>query len=380
MIESERADPTERDDATRVDPRGDATILAAAERAVVGAGGSLPPRASFRRQPGWTGDLSYAVTIAFRRGAARRELARRDAALEQARQARTRLLIELGAEAVGQPDLTGRALGEARTTLASLEDDRARRAGDAAAADADADAIERNLRAVIERQREVVVACDAELTALATRLAPLEREVAAVRKRGDALRATLAGQDDQLRALEARGEAMRGKSERAGVEAELAALRADRAAVARDEPALAAQLDELSPRIAALEAERDAVRERRAEAEAAVARAEARAADERGAVAAQQKVTARDVDDLARRRDRLLAAVGAEQAVERRPELAATLARLDDADADAAEEQRRAIELREMLATIDRGAVARGAAMVLLAAAALGAVLYLLLA
>jgi predicted nucleic acid-binding Zn-ribbon protein len=377
-IASERTDPTERDDATRVDPRGDATVLAAAERAAATAGGSLPPRAAFRRQRGWTGDVAYVATVAFRSAAARRELARLEASVETTRKARTQLLIALGAEAVGQPDLAGAAVAAARTALAAIEDERAARAGAAAAADAEADAIARTLRAELDHHRTRTAELEAELAALAGRLAPLDKEVAAVRKRGDALRATLAKQDDALRALEARCAAMRGKSERAAVEAELATVRADRVAIARDEPALAAQLDELTPRVAALEAERATVRERLAETAAAARRAQARADDELAAVAAQQKVVARDVEDLGRRRDRALSELGAELALSRPPSLAAAQARLDDADAAAAEEQRRAIELREMLDTIDRGAVARGVAILALVAFALCAVVFFL--
>ena len=127
----------------------------------------------------------------------------------------------------------------------------------------DAATIERNRKGELDKQAEALKAAEAELAAIAARLAPLIKEAEAVRKKGDELRATLARQDDLLRAQDAKAVAMRGKADRAAVDAEIATLRADRVAIAKDEPALAAQLAELAPRIAALEAERAASRARR---------------------------------------------------------------------------------------------------------------------
>ncbi len=370
-------DATDADrDATRVDPRGDASVMAAAERATLASGATLPVRAAFRRRRGLGGDVVYVATVLFRGAATRRELRRIEAAVDARGAARVAALIALGAEGIADPDLAGAAIDAARDQLAALEEERAARAGEVAAADADAQTIERNRKGELDKQAEALKAADSELTAIAARLAPLVKEAEAVRRKGDELRATLARQDDLLRAQDAKAVAMRGKAERAAVDAEIATLRADRAAIAKDEPALAAQLAELAPRIAALEAERAAAQARAADARAATVAAGERAGDEHAAVTARKKVIERAVAELEKRRDRALRQVGEALAVSRPPSQAAALARLDDVELAAAGEERRAMELREMLATVDKAALARGLAVVALTFAAIGAALW----
>ena len=372
MIAS-REDPTDADrDETRVDPRRDAAAPASPEPAVT----TLPARAAFRRRRGLTGDVVYVGTVLFGSAAARREQRRLEAGLDGRRRDRDAALVALGADGLGEPALDDAYLVAARDALAALEEDRAARTGQIAAAEADAVAIERNKKGELERQAEAVKAIDAELTALAGRLAPLEREVEAVRKRGDALRATLAKQDDELRTLDARAVAMRGKAERAGVDAEIASVRADRVAVSRDEPVLAAELAVLSPQVAALEAERTSAQRRLAEAKAAIVAAGERAADELAAVAATRKVIDRGIAEVERQRDRALRELGERLASERPDALAAGLARVDAAERAAATDDDRARELRELLATVDRAAVARGVAVVVLTLAAIGALVW----
>ncbi|MBK9033298.1 MAG: hypothetical protein IPL61_18835 [Myxococcales bacterium] len=375
VIIASRADPTdaERDDDTRVDPRGDAIVLAEAARAPVVAGASLPVRATFRRRRGLSGDVAYVATVLFGSAASRRELRRLEGALAARQAERERALIALGADGVADPGLASARMVAARDALAELEEARAGRSGQAAAADADAAAIERNHKGELDKQHEAVRAIDAELVAIAGRLAPLEREAEGVRKQGDALRATLTRQDDALRAHEAKAVAMRGKAERAGVEAEIATLRAERVAIARDEPALAAQLAALTPRIAGLEADRTDAQRRLADAKAAIIAAGERAADELGAVAATRRVIERGVADLEKQRDRALRDLGSELAIERPTSLASALAVLDAADLAIATDDRRAMELREMLATVDRKALARGVAAVLVVLGVVGA-------
>ncbi|MBL8623758.1 MAG: hypothetical protein JNK64_20785 [Myxococcales bacterium] len=370
-------DATDADrDATRVDPRSDATVMAAAERATLAAGATLPVRAAFRRRRGLGGDVVYVATVLFRGAATRRELRRIEAAVDERAQARAAALIALGADGIGDPALDGAAIDAARDQLAALEEERAARAGEVAAADADAATIERNRKGELDKQAEAQKAAEAELAAIAGRLAPLVKEAEAVRKKGDELRATLARQDDLLRAQDAKAVAMRGKAERAAVDAEIATLRADRVAIAKDEPALAAQLAELAPRIAALEAERAAAQGRQADARAAAAAAGERAVDEQAAVTARKKVIERGVAELEKRRDRALRQVGEALAIARPPSQAAALARLDEVELAAAGEERRAMELREMLATVDKPALARGLAVMLLLAAVVGAALW----
>lgn len=360
-------------DATRVDKaKGDATILA--ERAAAAAVGTLRAPASFRKRRGWAGDVLYVGTVLFGGASARRELARLEQAIERGREARRGRLIALGADGVGEPSLDDPRVEEAREALAQIEEDRSERAGQAAAAEADVAAIQRSERGEVERRTQEVKDLEAELAKIGARLAPLEKEAQAIRKRGGELRATLAGLDDRIRETEASLVSVRGgKVERAGVEAELATLRADRVAVARDEPALAAQLDAISPRIASLEAERTRANEKLAEARAAIGAAAERATDELGAVQAAKRVIDRGLGDLEKRRDRALAALGEHFAIERPAALAVPLAALDEADLAIATDERRAMEVREMLGSVDRGAFARGMLVLLLVAGAIAA-------
>lgn len=360
-----------RDDATRIDP-APPTHTAAGSQAKA-APATLRAPATFRRRPGWSGDVAYVFTVLFGGASARRELARVEEAIEQGRLLCEQRLIALGADGIGEPSLDDEHLTRARDDLAAIEEDRSAKAGQAAAADADVVAIERNQKGEIEKQTLEAKAIEAELAGIAERLAPLEKDHAALRKRGAELRATFARIDDQIRQVEGKAAAARGdKADRAGVEAELATLRADRAAVARDEPALAAQQDQLEPRIAALRAERHRASRRLADARAAIIAAGERAADELHAVKAQRKVIDRGLGELEKRRDRALGRLGEHLAAERPPGLSTPLAALDEAEDACAADERRAAALREMLASVDRAAVARGVAILVAIAALLG--------
>ena len=329
--------------------------------------------ASFRRRPGLFGDFLYVFTVLFGKASARRELARLEAAIDQGRILCEQRMIALGADGIADPSLDDDHLAEAREALTALEEERSARAGRAAAAEADLAAIKRNERGEIEKQTAECKAIETALAELAARLAPLEKQAIALRRRGDELRATLATIDDQIRTLEAKLVAARGgAADRAAFEAELATLRADRVAVAKDEPVLAAQHDELDPQIAGLIAERNRATRRLADARAAITAAGERAADEIGAVQAARKVLDRGLGDLEKRRDRALGALGEHLAAERPAGLVSALAALDDAEKACVLDERRATELREMLASVDRGAIARGVAILVVLVGLLG--------
>gem|GEM_PF-3499657 len=362
-----------RDEATRIDPRppGLAGSVAGSVAAV-----ALRAPATFRRRSGWSGDVAYVFTVLAGGASARRELARGEAAIEQGRLICEQRLIALGADAIGDARLEDARLAVARDALGLIEEERSAKAGQAAAAEADLDAIERNQRGELAKQQQEIETITGELARIAATLAPLDKDAAALRRRARELGATLAGLDDQIRSAE--GKAASAPADRAGVEAELATVRADRAQVAGDEPGLAALQADLEPRIAAFQAERARANRRLAEARAAIVAAGERAADEQAAVKASRKVIDRALGELEKRRDRALGRLGEHLAGARPRGLTMPIVALDQAEAVCAGDERRVTELREMLSSVERAAFARGVAILIGLALLLGAFGYVL--
>ncbi len=381
--------PGRDDDATTVDP-GAARAAAAGTPAPPSAprvGASTAPAhvvAGLRdaptlpRRPGVAGLLAYVFTAWRGVRRARKELAAVDAELASLKAARAERLAELGRAAVADDRFDQTAVRTSRDELADIEERRSRHAGAAAASDAELEAIEREREREHHRLAREIEADEAEVARLDAELAPLEREAAATRKRAAELKDTLASIDRKMSAAQASLVSVKGQAaDRAAVEAELASLRADRQAVARDEPAIAAALDALLPRIAALTAERAAATERVAAARRGQEQARARAADRVAAVEARRKVEARAVAEAQGDRDRALVELGERLYADRPRDLTRRLDAVEQRDVAIATAERRAIELRELIASVDLGAVWRGAALwlLLLGAAAAGAVL-----
>jgi hypothetical protein len=383
------ARPGRDDDATTVDP-GAARAAAAGTPAPPSAprvGASTAPAhvvAGLRdaptlpRRPGVAGLLAYVLTAWRGVRRARKELAAVDAELASLKAARAERLAELGRAAVADDRFDQTAVRTSRDELADIEERRSRHAGAAAASDAELEAIEREREREHHRLAREIEADEAEAARLDAELAPLERDAAATRKRAAELKDTLASIDRKMSAAQASLVSVKGQAaDRAAVEAELASLRADRQAVARDEPTIAAALDALLPRIAALTAERAAATERVTAARRGQEQARARAADRVAAVEARRKVEARAVAEAQGDRDRALVELGERLYVDRPRDLTRRLDAVEQRDVAIATAERRAIELRELIASVDRGAVWRGAALwlLLLGAAAAAAIL-----
>jgi prefoldin subunit 5 len=188
----------------------------------------------------------------------------------------------------------------------------------------------------------------------------------ALRRFDDKITAT----DVSLAAIE-RGQG--GKRDRADVQAELATLKADRTAVQADEPAIAAELDSLEPRIAALEAARTDAERTRAELERAEQDDQRRVEELLAAIGAKRKVVDRATADAEARRDKILFQLGERLYVDRPDDLTAELAPIDAIDVELGLADRRMMELREILTSVDRWKLARGIALVVLLVGGLGA-------
>jgi hypothetical protein len=370
----ERADPTNvsRDDETAVQAPSPARLET--------VGGTLRVSSALRRKRGIGGDVRYVFTALFGIRRARRELASQTDKQKSRQSERKRHLTTLGRSAVSADAFDHPALGRTRESLSTVEDERSKHAGAVAASDSELERVRREREATHEQHATGIAAALVELAELAKKLEPLEREASAARKKA----ATLA---DQLRKIArniAETEALlvsvkSEKMDRAGIQADIATLKADQKAVQRDEPMIAAELDALEPRIAEIKAKQADAERTKTEHEAAEADDQRRTTELFEAIGAKHKVVARAAADAEAARDRVLFELGERLYVDRPASLTAQLAPIDRIDLELGESDRRAMELREILANVDRLKIARGiAVMVLTFAAAGGFVAWLL--
>lgn len=347
--------PEERDDATTVEPPSGTAP------ATPGHVAALRDAPTLRRTKGFAGDLRYVFTAWFGVRRARRELVSVDAEITNLRSRRSTRLAELGRAAVADDRFDQTAVRTSRDQLVDLEDLRSRHAGAAAAAEAELDAIERARTSELHRLGGVIEAAEAEIHKLDAELAPLERDAAAARKRANQVKDTLKSIDARMKAAQASLVSVKGpKHDPVAIEAELATLRADRQAVARDEPAIVAELDGLLPRIASLQAARTDAQARITSARTAETDATSRAVEQVAAVQARRRVEDRAAADARSAGDKALIELGERLYADRPDDLTIKLGAVEAQDLELATAQRRGIELRELIASVERGPVARG--------------------
>jgi hypothetical protein len=369
----ERVEPRSIEARGGDDARGDATEIQSPAHAVPDgktvSGGRLRKYAALRRQRGVVGDVRYVFTATLGLRRSRRELAELEQRHAVRQASRRRHLVTLGRTAVAADTLEHAALAIARDALADVEDERSKHAGAVAAADSELERVRRD-RATKQAEHTLGIGkCEAELADLAKKLEPLEKEAAAARRRADELRAQLARIDRQLAETEASLVSVKADKDPAVIRAELATLRADRTAVQRDEPKIAAELDALSPRLAALEAARSEAQKRRRELDEAETEDKRRAAELLEAIGAKRKVVDRAASDAETARDRVLFELGERLYVDRPAVLAAQLSPIDAIDLELGETDRRIMELREILSSLDKAKLARGITVIVLALA-----------
>lgn len=328
---------------------------------------------------GIVGDVRYAFVVTWRLLRGRKELGKVNARLQAERAERARRLIEVARSAVGDVALEHPSLRAARDRLADLEDDRAKH--DAAAADAE----EESRRADEEHEaaRSGSAAHEAALVkAIDTvegRLRPLEEQIVETKKGLDDLRAQLGSIDRRTAALEKRITAGRKPEERSTLEADLAAARAERQGLVIDEPKLITAVATLEPEADALRRERDRLR-----ADLRQSKEDGAAEESRWAARASELRERRTVEETARReaeeaRDAELQALGEILDRERPRELANKFRPADEHASAIASIERRILEIQDAAATVDRGALYRGIAVISVAIIGLGVVAGLLL-
>ncbi|MDQ3367185.1 MAG: hypothetical protein M3680_17315, partial [Myxococcota bacterium] len=360
----ERGDPTLGPDATSID----------APHARTGApGGKLRTQAALRRKRGIGGDVRYVATALFGVRRARREIAALETQQAARQKERARHLLTLGRAAAVADGYDHPALNRAREQLGDIEDERARHAAQVTAADSELLRVRNDRDFKIKQHLHDVAKLDAALADVTKKLEPLEKEATAVARRAAALHESLRRIDAQIAATEASKVAVnKSKLDPASIQAELATLKADRQSVTREEPVMAAELDALNPRIAALVSARSEARKQKIELETAEQEDQRRAAELLAAIGAKRKVVDRAASDAEALRDKILLELGERIYVDRPASMTAQLSPVDSIDVELGTSDRRLMELREILSSVDKAKLARGIAVIVLVLAAVG--------
>jgi len=334
-----------------------------------------------RRRGVW-GDVRYVFTAAFGVPRTRRELAALDAALAHERALRGDALAQLAIAAVGDDAFEHPALDGARDALADIEARRARHAGAVAAAEVELSAVVRDRDADDDRLGAEIAAAEGALAEIVAELGPIERNVPTLRRRAAELKEYLQQLDVRLIGAEtaARAAVRVGRADDGTRAADLAALKAERVAAAREHPRVVAELESLAPRLAQLSSRRAELEDRLARVRADHAAARARADERAAAINARGGAEERAAADAEAARKLALEDLG-EQIYADRPEpLRFELVAIEEHDLQLAARQRRSMELRALLSSVDRGALARGIAVLAIVLAAIAASIVLAIA
>jgi hypothetical protein len=370
-----RGDPTTTDAATeqfvRGDPtqlgRGDPTAATPPRSALHTRGGRLRTVAQLRRQRGVLGDVLYVKTALFGVRRARAELGELEQKQQARQQGRRRYLVTLGRTAVSSDGFAHPALAAAREQLASIEDERSRHHAQVGAADQELQRVTKDRDAAKKQHVTDLAAVDAELAEIGKKLEPLHKEQVQLTRKAADLREAMRRADAAIAEATANLVSVKGgKKDPATLQAELATLKADRIAVQKDEPVLAAELDALNPKIAALEAKRTESTTKRADLVAAEQNDQRRTEELLAAIGAKRKVMDRAAGDAEALRDKILFELGERLYVDRPDGLSAQMAPIDAIDVELGSADRRLMELREILSSIDTWKLARGIAVLVL--------------
>ena len=368
-----RGDPTSVDPSTSRFERGDPTNLGDTNTAEANAmsrvhtkAGRLRTVAALRRQRGIFGDVRYVSTALFGVRHARQELEELEAKQQTRQLERRKHMVILGRTAVVSDGFDHPALGPAREQLSGVEDERARHRGQVVAADQELERVTRDRQSHAMQFSTDLASVNGELAELAKRLEPLLKEQVQVTKRGSELRDQLRKIDTKIQETTALLVSVRGpKQDPAAIQAELATLKADRVAVQRDEPKIASELDALNPRIAAIEAKRIESQKRHVDLLKAEEDDKRRTEELLSAIGAKRKVMDRAAGDAEVVRDKILFELGERLYVDRPDDLGPQLAPVDAIDLELGTHDRRVMELREILSSIDKAKLVRGILVIL---------------
>nr|MBA3461772.1 hypothetical protein [Deltaproteobacteria bacterium] len=373
-----RDDPTSIDPQTQKFERGDPTNIGRPDITLgstppVAKQGRLRTVAQLRRQRGLMGDVRYVSTALFGVRRARKELVELEAKQVTRQAERRRYLVTLGRTAITSEGFDHPALGPAREQLGTVEDERARHQGQVVASDQELTRVKRDRDEAAKQHVKTLASIDAELAELVKRLEPLKKEQTAAAKRGAELRESLRHVERKIAETTSSLVSVKGpKQDPAAIQAELATLKADKVAVQRDEPKIAQELDALSPRIAALESKLTEATKKRGELVKAEEDDQRRAEELLVAIGAKRKVMDRAAGDAEVVRDKILFELGERLYVDRPDDYAPQMSPIDSIDVELGEADRRVMELREIMGSIDKAKLWRGIAVIVLVLSAVG--------
>jgi hypothetical protein len=168
------------------------------------------------------------------------------------------------------------------------------------------------------------------------------------------------------------------KLDKAAVQADIATFKANKQAVLRDEPAIAAELDQLNPRMAALDATRSELHKKKVELDKADQEDQRRTLELLEAIGAKRKVVERASADAEVARDNALFELGDRLYVDRPQQLTPELSPIDRIDLEIGEDERRGMEIKEILSNIDKAKFARGMSMIILVLGAIATLAWLI--
>jgi chromosome segregation ATPase len=361
----DRSDPTGNDD--QIHDETEVNARSPHGLAATGAN-SLRTAPTLPQRRGIGGDVRYVFTALFGATSARRELSTIELAQAERQKQRRERLITLGKSAIISEAFDHPAVAKAREEFAGIEEKRSALAGQVAAADAELQHVSRSRDSHIKRTAAEILELEKQVSAIATKLQPIEKDHAAIKKRANDLQDQLARIDAKITATESSIVSVKTpRQDRAAVGAELATMKADRNAVQRDEPVLAAQLDDIAPRIAKLEAERSAAVAAIAEKKSTDESDGKRSSELLDAVRAKRKVVERATAEAQVQRDTLLAQLGERLYVDRPKVMADGLLVIDELDVAYGTSDRKAMELREILSSIDKWKIFRGTLVIIIA-------------
>ncbi len=345
-------------------------------RARPGRRARIRRRVTVPRRAGLTGDIRYVFAAITGARRARRELREARAELEHMRAAKAGELGALARRVVATLDIDVELVSEARERLSRLEDRRAAHAGRIAAADEELATIERRRASELEELRGRRRSLDARLASVRERLGPLTRRGAQALERAGELELGAEAAERRVALSERKLYWIHSPKLASVVEAGLRDHRAELEAIENEQIEVAAELDQVEPAIASLQSARADLCEKLEALDRAEEELEVRTAERLEAMRAMRRVDERSVSEADRERDEVLTQLAEAIVAERPAELADELAPLDARDVAIATAERRIFEQTELIAGIDRRAVARGAALLAIALlAALAAVL-----
>ncbi|HKE17415.1 MAG TPA: hypothetical protein VKB80_21220 [Kofleriaceae bacterium] len=349
-------------DETMLEPPGSGAFAVARADAARMAGSTTAvlrlPQALRRRRGPW-GDALYVFGSIVGVARANRELSAVARKLEAEKESRGRRLADVARLSLADSDLVSETVARGREEIIELEDQRSRRAGAVAAADAEVAALERGRDEERQRHAQELEALRRGDKEMGEKVEPLQRRVQATRRRAVRLIEAMDDLERRITRAEARLPRL-AQDERAAAEAHIASLLAERQAMADEQPTLAAELDELEPAIAGIIASRADARARVVRVEKAELDAVVRTAEKLTAARARRVVDERAEAELAQDQEESLAALGERLAVERPAELGSRLRGIEEHEVAIATLDRRHLELTELVKSVDRWAIARG--------------------